>query len=124
MRALIPRPGIELATPEVDTPPGLDGQALTPSPFFLKRETERGGDRHQLSGENALTWKSGSREETATTPWLAVAALPRNRWEGSLENREAKQLGFTHPPAVLSNCGAREDSWESLGQQGDHTSQS
>ena len=66
-----------------------------------------------------LTWKSGSREETATIPWLAVAALPCNRWEGSLENWEEKQLGFTHPPAVLSNCGTGEDSWESLGQQGD-----
>ena len=25
---------------------------------------------------------------------------------------------------MLSNCGARKDSWESLGQQGDQTSQS
>ena len=25
---------------------------------------------------------------------------------------------------MLSNCGAREDSWESLGQQGDETTQS
>ena len=25
---------------------------------------------------------------------------------------------------MLSNCGAGEDSWESLGQQGDETSQS
>ena len=25
---------------------------------------------------------------------------------------------------MLSNCGARENSWESLGQQGDQTSQS
>ena len=25
---------------------------------------------------------------------------------------------------MLPNCGAREDSWESLGQQGDQTSQS
>ena len=25
---------------------------------------------------------------------------------------------------MLSNCGAREDSWESLGHQGDQTSQS
>ena len=25
---------------------------------------------------------------------------------------------------MLSNCGVKEDSWESLGQQGDKTSQS
>ena len=30
----------------------------------------------------------------------------------------------THPLALLLNCGAVEDSWESLGQKGDQTSQS
>ena len=35
-----------------------------------------------------------------------------------------KWLPFFHPGLMLSNCGAEEDSWESLGLQGDQTSQS
>ena len=33
-------------------------------------------------------------------------------------------LAFFHPGLMLSNCGAEEDSWESLGLQGNQTSQS
>ena len=36
---------------------------------------------------------------------------------------EELRLPYTVEELILSNCGAGEDSWESLGQQGDQTSQ-
>ena len=41
-----------------------------------------------------------------------------------MDVRDGPQRGLSAKKLMLSNCGAGEDSLESLGQQGDQTSQS
>ena len=44
-------------------------------------------------------------------------------WMWELDHKEAKHCRST-VELMLLNCGAKENSWELLGQQGDQTSQS
>ena len=52
-----------------------------------------------------------------TTLWLCSDDSTLEGILGQTESQNAEEL-------MLLNCGAREDSWESLGEQGDQTSQS
>ena len=54
-------------------------------------------------------WEGGSRWGTHVNPWLIHFSV----WQNPLQY--CKEL-------MLLNCGVGEDSWESLGQQGDQTS--
>ena len=77
-------------------------------------------DRKAMTNQDSIL---KSRDITLLTKVYIVKAMvfPGSHvwmWEWYHKKRLcAKEL-------MLSNCGAGEDSWESLGQQGDQTSQS
>ena len=82
--------------------------------------------RHSFLGRKAMTNLDSilkSRDITLLTEVCIVKAMffsSSHVWVWELDHvrrRSAKEL-------MLSNCGPGEDSWESLGQQGDQTSQS
>ena len=62
-----------------------------------------------------------NRDITSVTKVCLVKAMvfPVVMYRCELEHKKAE-----HRKLMLSNCGAREDTWEFLGQQEDQTSQS
>ena len=95
--------------------------------LFLSSKITADGDRRcerrrwLLLGRRAGTHLDSvlkSRDVTLSTKGHVVKSMvfpPLWMWE--LDNKEGRAL-------KSSNCGAGEDSWESLGKQGDQTSQS
>ena len=107
----------------------IDGSpAGSPVPGILQARTL---EWLAISFPNAWKWKvkvkSLSCVRLFATPWTAAYQAPPSmgfsRWEywsgvplpSPKEGRAPKEL-------MVLNCGVEEDSWESLGQQGDQTS--
>ena len=110
----------------------IDGKMETVTDFiFLGSKIRTDSDcsheikRYLLLGRKAMTnWDSilKSRDITLLTKVSRVKAMifPVVIWRcesWTIRRLSAKKL-------ILSNCDAGEDSWESLGEQGDQTSQS
>ena len=71
-----------------------------------------------FSGKHVTTVSVSKQNQSITSPAL-MTFMDEDVWPnwGLLESLSTEEL-------MLSNQGAEEDSWESLGQQGDQTSQS
>ena len=86
--------------------------------FIGSKITEDGDYSHETNLDSILK----SRDITLLAKVCIVKAVlfsSSHVWMWELDHKEGWE-----PKNILSNYGAREDSWESLGQQGDHTSQS
>ena len=67
--------------------------------------------------------KKKKKDTTSSTKVCIVKAMVfSSHVQMDVRAEQLKRLNTEE--LVLSNCGAGEDSWESLGQQGDQTSQS
>ena len=105
----------------IDSP--FSSKWSAPAPKQRERQTEesvREGGQREGAGATSTSGTTGREGMlslgTPETRAPEEGCLSRARWF-SLTPRVSKEL-------TLSNCGAGEDSWESLREQGDQTSQS
>ena len=99
--------------------------------IFLGSQITKDGDcsheieRHLLLGRKAMTNLEGtlkSRDNTLPTKVHIVKIMVFPGVMYGCENLTIKKVNAEE--LVLLNCGVAEDSWESLGWQGDQNSQS